>query len=818
MAVDEGLPEISVVGASLRLPGSPDVDAFWQLLSEGRSAISRVTPDRWPVERYYHPKRTMRGRSYSAVAGLIEGLWDFDPDLFGISPREAAQMDPQQRLTLMVAWEALEAAGLPPTRLPRERTGVYVGASGTEHGSYFYADLSRSDAQGMTGSTLSIISNRLSHIFDLQGPSYTVDTACSSSLFALDHAVTALQRRDVDVAIVAGVNVCLAALAFIGFSAANMLSARGQIHAFDARADGYVRGEGAVALVLKRQEEAARDGDPELAVIGATGTMSTGLGSGLTRPSAARQASLIGAVARRLPSPEALGFVEAHGTGTPVGDPEEALAIGQTLAQGRQTPLPFGSVKTNIGHLEPASGLAGLMKAILALRHGILPPSLNFETPNPAIDFEALNVAVATAPTPLSLLADGAPLHALVNSFGFGGANASVLLRASTRTPEADAGAASGCEPEALLLSAASEASLQRQIEAWRTRLENADTAETARLVTTANHRRARLGHRVVALRPAGGRLVEGLRRDAELVTGRSRVGRTGLAVETGTAFVFSGNGSQYLGMGAHLYEEDPVYKETFDAVAELFRAEDPAQDIHAWLADPALETHMGMATRAQPMLFALQAGLVATLEHHGLRPDATAGHSIGEACAAWAAGAIPLEQAVQIIASRAPLLQALHGTGTMAAALCDAATIAEIIEEEALTGVYLSGENSPRSSTISGTVEGIGLFERAAKRRRVAVRRLDIAYPYHSPACDPLHDAFMQALNRLTPQETPVLYASSTEGALLPGDRLDIGYWWRNIREPVRFRPAVAALRDAGMGVFIEIGPRPVLKSYVTD
>lgn len=808
MSSNEEPHGIAIAGYACRLPGAASPTQFWRALKDGRSAIGKITDDRWPVERYMHPSRSFRGRSYTAAAGLVDGIWDFDPAFFGLSPREAEQMDPQQRMLLMVAWEALESANLPPERLDSAGTGVFIGASGTEYGSYFYADYDRVDAQCMTGNTLSIVSNRISHLLDLQGPSYTVDTACSSSFFALDHAVTALQAGRIETAIVGGSNTLLAALPFVGFSRASMLSQAGALRAFDAEADGYVRGEGVVCFVLKRLADAERSGDRVRAVICGTGTNTNGRNVGLTRPSAARQAQLMASVAETFTEADGIAFVEAHGTGTPVGDPEEAEAIGTAFGRSRSAPLPIGSVKTNIGHLEPASGVAGLLKAVLALEHNQFPPSLNFETPNPNIDFETLNLSVATSNVDLGARPGGAPWYAAVNSFGYGGANATAVLRQYKGNTQSAVD-----EPaKALILSAASKDSLAQQVANWRARLAEADAEETQRLIGTAAHRRSRLQHRAIILPGRGETISDRIKRDSEIVFGET------MARGSKTAFVFSGNGSQYVGMGDHLYESDPQYRRAFDEVCDLFLEIDPEQNIRAWLASPDIDETITNATRAQPILFALQVGLVTSLAHEGLSPDGVVGHSVGEACASWCAGAIPLRQAVQIIATRAPLVSALHGMGTMAAVLTDAATADAILEETGLSDVVVSADNSPRSTTISGPEASIAEFDKAARKRRVAVKQLDIPYPYHSPALDKLHEAFFSTMGEVTPRETPILYASATTGGLIGGDELNLDYWWRNLREPVRFRPAISALNAADFGLFLEIGPRPVLRSYVTD
>ncbi|HEU0221224.1 MAG TPA: type I polyketide synthase, partial [Paracoccaceae bacterium] len=632
--------DVAVTGYACRLPGAPDPAAFWDVLQSRRCVIGKVLPDRFEGGLIYDPDPSARGKSYTLAAGQIDGIWDFDPGFFSLSPREAVQMDPQQRLLLQVTWEALEHAGLRASDLAGERTGVFIGASSSDYSNGFFMDLARIDAQFMTGNTLSIVSNRISYLLNLKGPSYTVDTACSSSFFALHQACETLMRGEIDTAIVGGVNLLISPAPFVGFSRASMLSPTGLCKAFDASADGYVRSEGAVVFVLRRLDAARRNGDRVRGILVGTGINSDGRTVGMALPSVARQADLLRQMRSRFDlDPGDLAFLEAHGTGTPVGDPVEAQAIGTVLGQDRANPLPIGSAKTNFGHLEPASGLVGLLKAQLALEAGVLPPSLHLARPNPNIDFAGLNLAVASEALPLP--ARAAPWHAGVNSFGFGGANAHAILRqplASELAPPAEAP-----PPRALTLSAASAESLGRLAQAWRDRLATASDVEIPALLNAAAWNREPLTHRLVALASDREGLVglledqiEG-RRNPALLQGRTTrsAGRT--------AFVFSGNGSQWPGMGRHLHATDAAFRARFDEIAELF-AQLGDEDLRHLLAAEDLESRLGDAPVAQPLLFAVQMALVAARAEEGLAPDAVAGHSVGEVAAACTAGIIGLK------------------------------------------------------------------------------------------------------------------------------------------------------------------------------
>ena len=443
---------IAIVGAAARFPGAPDLDAYWRLMIERRHAISTVPRGRWSHERFGHPSRQQPGRSYTFAAGVVEGLDQFDAAFFGISPREAEQIDPQQRWLLELASEAIQDAGLKGRDLSDADTGVYMGATGSEYGTLRLGDLAAGDGYFMTGNTTSIAANRISYIFDLHGPSFTVDTACSSSLVALDLACQDLRAGRTGAAIAGGVNILLTPYPFIGFSKASMLSPDGRCFAFDARANGYVRSEGAGVVVLKRLEDALAHGDRIRAVIAGSGTNSDGRTMGLSMPHAAAQSSLLRRVYEEAEvDPASLDFIEAHGTGTPVGDPIELGALGEVLGSRRASVLPIGSAKTNVGHLEVASGMAGLLKAMLSIERGVVPASLNFETPNPHIDFEALNLEVITEP---KLLGEG-PRRAGINSFGFGGTNGHVILETAPASPT-KARSPEGAHPP-LLLSARSQ-------------------------------------------------------------------------------------------------------------------------------------------------------------------------------------------------------------------------------------------------------------------------------------------------------------------------------------------------------------------------
>ena len=802
--------DIAIVGRACRLPGASSVEGLWQLLTEGRCAVSRIPEDRWSLPAYAHPRAQERGKSYTWAAGILDDIWSFDPGVFGISPREAEQMDPQQRLLLELTWEALEDAGLRPSAVAGSDIGVFVGASSLDYGNLRVLDPASSDAYAATGNTLSIISNRISYIFDLKGPSFTLDTACSSSLVALNAAITAIEAGQVDTAVVAGASLLVSPFNFISFSNAQMLSRTGLCQAFSANADGYVRAEGGVVLILQSAEAAARSGRTVRGRIAASGVNSDGRTTGITLPSGTAQGALLEQVYRDAGiDPETIAFVEAHGTGTPVGDPIEAGAIGGKLGKRRQVPLPIGSIKTNIGHTEPVSGLAGLLKASLALEHDLFPASLHAAELNPDIPFEALNLAVNRAPL---ALARAPERFAGVNSFGFGGTNAHVVLTDASPVPAATG---TGRAPEVLLLSAQSRAALNDLALDYAARLDSASPVEAARIAAAAAHRRERLPVRLAAPLTAGIDLAAALRSLAEGEDGDAAV--VGQAVERNAdiAFVFSGNGSQWVGMGREAYDGNATFRERFDRADALFSALSGWSLKEAMFADD-LDQRLSLTRVSQPLIFAIQSASTAALRAKGLTPNFVLGHSVGEIAAAEAAGILSLEQAVRVIFYRSKHQETTRGFGTMAVLL------GPVEEMEAFLADYptldIAAYNSPKAITVAGPEAAIESAMKALTRKRRRGRKLDLEYPFHGRLMDPTERPLLRDLDGLKASAGHTAMVSTVTGTVLPGARFGAGYWWRNIREPVRFCEALQEATRQGARVFVEVGPRATLLPHIGD
>ncbi|MFC3691357.1 SDR family NAD(P)-dependent oxidoreductase [Chenggangzhangella methanolivorans] len=813
-------PGLAIVGRSCRLPGANDVDAFWRLLAEGRCAVTQIGEERWSHARYLHPRKGEAGKSYTFAAGVLDDIWSFDPAAFGVSPREAEQMDPQQRLALKLVWEALEDAGIPPSSIAGSETGVYVGASALDYGNRIIFDPSSADAYFATGNTLSIVSNRISYIYDLHGPSFTVDTACSSSLVALNEAVAALRAGRIERAVVVGVSILASPFPFISFAQATMLSPRGRCHAFDASGDGYVRAEGGVAMVLERADVARAARRPMRLMIAGSGVNSDGRTVGMSLPSAEAQLGLLERVyVEAGVDPDSLAFIEAHGTGTRVGDPAEANAIGAAIKKRTIGKLPIGSVKTNVGHLEPASGLVGLLKVDLALENDLLPASLHVTELNPDIPFDELKLHVATQAVPLAR--GSAPRFAGVNSFGFGGTNAHVIV--SDPSPEDRAGRAAPRVVEAdgrtpvLALSARSREALTALAASYSKTLEGRDAASARHVASSVAQTRDLLSRRLVLESDDATTWAETLKAIAEGGEAKGAAIEQSVGREAPVAFAFAGNGSQWPGMGKKLYETNPTFRDKVDEIDGHFKKIASFSIVEAMFADDVADK-LKRAEYAQPILFSVQVGMVAALQAAGVTPDMVLGHSVGEVAAAHASGALSLAQAVEVIHSRSVHQEIAWKAGVMAAVLMPADEVQSLLDEGGFKGVEIAAVNSERSITVSGPEDEIKALSKFARTKRVPVRVLDIDYPFHTGLIDGVREPLAKDLKGMKARAAERPFVSSVHGAVTDGAKLDADYWWANVRQPVLFSAAVEAALQAGARVFVEIGPRTVLQTYLAD
>jgi acyl transferase domain-containing protein/NADPH:quinone reductase-like Zn-dependent oxidoreductase/NADP-dependent 3-hydroxy acid dehydrogenase YdfG/acyl carrier protein len=804
---------VAVVGVGCRLPGGIcSLDDLWVMLDKGQDVVREVPADRFDAAWFMFPGQQRPGKTYTVAGGFLEDIAGFDAAFFGISPKEAARLDPQQRLLLECAVEALDDAGIDPAGLAGSDTTVLIGTSSRDYGELQSQRLRTVSPYSVSGSASSNTANRLSYLFDLRGPSAAIDTACSSALTAVHQACEVLRSGHSALALAGGVNVLLNPAGYVGFSQASMLSPTGRCRPFSAQADGYARAEGAALVVLKPLGAALADGDRVHAVIAAHGVNADGRTMGLALPNAETQAALLEQVyATAGISPQEVAYVEAHGTGTQAGDPVECAALGQALGRHRgHAALPVGSVKSNLGHLEPASGMAGLLKALLVLRERWIPRTLHAEPVSEVIDFAGLGLEPVLTARPLT----GSGRQVVgINSFGFGGANAHIVLAAAppvpVHVPE---------EPRRLpvMVSAATPPALAEAAARWADHLDKTDRLSFYDTAFTACRRRGHHERRIVVLAVSCRDAAASLRAlgAGEPVPG----GMSAVAVRHGrVGFVFNGNGAQWVGMGSELLAADPACH------AEIAAVDETLTPLLGWsvldeLTHPLDPGRWERTEVAQPLLFAMQAGLVAALAARGVAPAAVIGHSVGEVAAAYCAGALDRASACRVIARRSQAQAITAGAGRMAAVGMSSAEAHRELADLGFAGrLVVAGVNSPRDVTISGECQALAAFGAALQGRGVFVRDLELDYAFHSPAMARVHERLTAELSGLAPADCRTPMFSTVTGALVDGATLDAGYWWRNVREPVRFTDAVEALTSVGRcDVLLEIGPHPVLGSYL--
>jgi acyl transferase domain-containing protein/SAM-dependent methyltransferase len=802
---------IAVVGVGCRFPGGvSDPNSFWRLLRDGVDAVTEVPPERWDVEAFYDADPDRPGKMYARHGAFVKDVERFDPRFFGISPREAVSMDPQQRLLLEVAWEALENAGQAADKLLDSDTGVFVGIG---PGDYLLrpAGAASVDAYFGTGTSMSAAAGRLSYVLGLRGPSVALDTACSSSLVAAHLACQSLRSGECRLALVGGVNLILRPYTHLAFSKARMLAVDGRCKTFDAAADGYGRGEGCGVVVLKRLSDAVADRDLILATIRGTAVNQDGRSGGLTVPNGPAQEALIRrAVAASGIEPAQVGYVEAHGTGTALGDPIEIRALAAALGAGRppERRLIVGSVKTNFGHLESAAGIAGLIKAVLALRHGEIPPHLHFRQPNPHIPWSELPVAVPTEITPWPAAYERRIVG--VSSFGFTGTNAHLVLEAA---PVAEPAAARVDRPlHVLALSARNEEALITLSSRLGERLAADPSLSLADVAFTAGVGRSHFGCRLAVVAESAGQALEGLEAVAAGREGPGVIrGRLQGSERPEVAFLFTGQGSQYVGMGRALYESQPTFRRAMDRCDEVLRPLLARPLLSVVYPPPGEATPLDETEYTQPALFALEYALAELWRSWGIEPSAVMGHSVGEYAAACVAGVFALEDALRLVAARGRLMQALPAGGEMASVSADEARVrAALATHDGSIG--LAALNGPESTVISGAATAVRAVCATLAAEGVRSARLPVSHAFHSSLMDPMVEAFAAEAGSVA-YAPPRLDLVSNLTGLLAGDEVaSASYWCRQLREPVRFATGRATLHESGHRVFVEIGPRPTL------
>jgi acyl transferase domain-containing protein/acyl carrier protein len=803
---------IAIVGLGCRFPGgAADPDRFWQLLQDGRDAIREVPRDRWDAAAYFADDPQARGKICTCYGGFLDRIDQFDPHFFAIAPREAASMDPQQRLLLEVAWESLEHAGIASDRLGGSRTGVFVGISSNEYAQLLLGGSPESiDPYMGSGNAHSVAAGRLSYVFGFEGPSVAIDTACSSSLVAVHLACQSLRLDECDLALAGGVNVMLTPAVSINHSQARMLAPDGRCKTFDASADGFVRAEGCGLVVLKRLSRAVADGDLILAEIRGSAVNQDGHTSGLTVPSGASQQRVMRDVlARAGLKPSDVSYVEAHGTGTALGDPIEVQALAAVFGEGRpaRRPLFVGSVKTNIGHAEAAAGVAGLIKAVLALEKEIIPAHLHFHTPNPRVAWNEIPIAVATSAMPwprrdVSRIAG-------VSSFGFGGTNAHVILSDSAQRREQPSA------PErplhVLALSAQSNEALRSLAGRYEAYLQDHPDVRLGDLCHTANVGRSHLRHRLCLTATTVAEIRHEL---GSLSVGQAVHNGTQGKLETTrgprVAFLFTGQGAQYLGMARELFCSEPAFRHDLELCNELFKAEleRPLLDV-LYARDAGGD--LDQTGYTQPALFALEYCLGRLWMSWGVVPDLLLGHSVGEYVAACLAGMITLADAIRLVACRARLMQVLPSDGAMAAIFATEVDVCSAIRTLA-PAVSIAAINAPWHQVISGPRPDVERLVNFLAGRGVETHPLNVSQAFHSALMEPILPEFKRTLSTVSFVPPKLDVVSNVTGRIGGQDLLQAEYWCRHVREPVRFADGMRTLAQEGVEVFLEVGPHPVL------
>jgi acyl transferase domain-containing protein/NADPH:quinone reductase-like Zn-dependent oxidoreductase/NAD(P)-dependent dehydrogenase (short-subunit alcohol dehydrogenase family)/acyl carrier protein len=811
---------IAIIGLACRFPGAHNPTEFWNLLCEGIDAVTEVPADRWDADAFYDPDLAAVGKMNSRWGGFIGKVDGFDAQFFGISPREASRMDPQQRIMLELAWEALEDAGQVPAMLAGSRTGVFVGIGTIDYGRMQVGNLkTASNPYAGTGGALSIAANRISYVFNFRGPSVAVDTACSSSLVAAHLACQSLWSGESSLALAGGVNVIIDPKPSVALSKGGFLSPDGRCRAFDAKANGYVRAEGAGIIVLKRLSKAREDGDPVYGVIRATATNQDGHSNGLTAPNQQAQELLLRDAYRRAGiSPGQVQYVETHGTGTALGDPIEVKALGTVLAidrpEGRRCAI--GSVKTNIGHAETAAGIVSLVKVALMLKHKVIPASLHFNEPNPYIPFDTLPLYVQES---LSGWPEGqGPAVAGISGFGFGGTNAHLVLSEAPAVAESLSEAQDSSDRAHLLaLSARSPEALKALAGEYLALARGSDASLSLEDVCyTSGARRGHYDHRLAVVARSWDEVKDRLEAFLE---GETRAGMSSRRKAPGrrpkVAFVFSGQGSQRDEMGRQLLAQEPVFRAKVEECDELFRSYSGWSLLEQLYGEEA-SSRIDETDVTQPAIFMLQVGLVALLNSWGITPDAVVGHSMGEVAAAHITGVLSLADAVGVIYHRGRLMQLTAGQGMTAAIglSLDEATVAIAGYGGRLS---VAAHNGPKATTISGDPDALQELLASLQERNVFCQMLRVHHAFHSAQMDPLLPELADSLKDIRPEGSSIPFFSTVTKGLVDGRDLTPTYWTRNLREPVLFADTIETMLDEGYEVFLELSPRSVLAGAIT-
>ena len=806
------MESIAIIGLGCRFPQAENPEAFWHLMSNGRDAITEIPPDRWDVDEFYDPQPATSGKMNTRSGGFLSQIDGFDPLFFNISPKEAQRMDPKQRIFLEVAWEALENAGLAPDKLSGTQTGVFVAPTGgSQYHQLLYknvADLTQINAYDGIGSTPSLAASRLSYLLNLKGPSLAIETACSSSLVAIHLACQSLRTGESNLCIVGGVNLILTPELHISFSQAKMMSPEGRCKTFDADANGYVRGEGCGVVILKRLSDAIEDRDNIMAAIRGSAINQDGLSNGITAPNALSQEAVIRQALKNAGvKPAQISCVEAHGTGTPLGDPIEIQSLKTVLMEDRLSTQTcyISSVKANIGHLELASGIAGLIKVVLSLQNKQIPQSLHLKRLNPLIDIDRTPFVIPTELQKWKI--DRGSRLAGVSSFGFGGTNAHVILE---EAPKLDTVAENSIErPKHLLtLSAQSEKALQELAQRYEVYLESHPKESLADICYTANTGRSHFNYRLAVIADSTMQLRQQLNIATDSNHTEAVKGQITSHKRAKIAFLFTGQGSHYVGMGRQLYQTQPVFRQALERCAKLLPdLEQPLLDLLYGKPSCSL---LDRTSCTQVAIFALEYALFRLWQSWGIVPDVVMGHSLGEYVAACVAGVFTLEEGLKLVAHRGRLMQALPANGKMVSVLADEVTVRKAIAP--YEGIAIAAFNGAKSIVISGQKDKVDLVRAKLERSAIKTKELNVSHAFHSQLMQPMLAEYANIAARVNYQAPKIPLISNVTGKIADEKITNAEYWVHHIRQPVKFAQSMETSNQEGISVFVEIGAKPIL------
>jgi acyl transferase domain-containing protein len=806
--------DMAIIGYSGRFPNAQNLDEYWHNLANGINCIQEIPSQRWALTEYFDPDPQAPGKMYTKWGGFMKSIDEFDPLFFGISPREAEAMDPQQRLILETAWEAMEMAGYAKDTVGGSSTGVFIGVSSAEYARTQLHSSEQVTAAVGLGNSLSIVANRISYQFNLKGPSLVVDTACSSSLVALNIAVRSILQGECETALIGGVYVILAPESYIFFSKGRFMSPVGQCKTFDANADGYVRGEGAGVLMIKPLKKALRDRDTIHAVIKSVAINQDGKSNGLTAPNSRSQVAVLkNAYKQANVNPDTISYIEAHGTGTDLGDPIEINALTEVFREytQRRQFCAIGSVKTNIGHLEPAAGMASLIKVILALKHQQIPPTLNFATPNPYITFEDTPFYVNTN------LRYWQPVQGVrragISSFGFGGTNTHVILEEAPTTLSSDNIVERPVH--ILTLSARSQNSRRELAQQYISYLEKNPDTKLSDLCFSANCGRSHFIHRLAITANS----VQDLQ--AKLTAFVSDKPTTGIEIDSWESrkrpplvFLFTGQGSQKIQMARELYETQPVFRQTLDRCAVILQPYLQQSLLSVIYPEVGKESVLNETKYTQPALFAIEYALATLWRSYGVEPDAVLGHSVGEYAAACVAGVFSLEDGLRLIARRGQLMQSLPQTGGMAAVFAHEATVSKFLQPFSMQ-LAIAAVNGSQNTVIAGERQALEAVLQSLEQQGIDSHTLAVSHAFHSPLMEPILDEFYEFAQTITYHPPQIPLVSNLTGRFLERTQaIDASYWRNHIRKPVLFASGIQSLTSQGFRVFLEVGPHPILNN----